>query len=757
MGREEPRRSSGTTCSNCGVSLLKDEGHIRCSDKDYCGTCFATSDTTQVDPSSDESSPWTVVDTLALLDAVAKVGVGSWDDVLARMRQAGADSEKEITPAQCRSRFMQLFIPGYTPRRGDFEVDYDDCAELLLADMEFNPSDRPEDTKIKADVLLAYNARLSLREEMKRYVVARQMVLQQPPCSASTGGGGVPAPPPVNAHTRAGQILSRLLRPVERFFDSKDDCEEFKQVLRQCEASVGTYESYGDPVDDSDDQHDVEHSGKGGMQERASVSGGDEAGRDDLKDREMTEETPMLNQKSGSEVSIHSMGSREEEPSAIRPFTPTVNGTWHSHFIQRTVTIKEKPLTLKELKSLVKTARLPSMRTSTKPTSYTFNSWAPLAIGGGLSYSLEVPSSPYTMDGGGAEEVSKIQKLCGLKKLRDIRTHYISVCKVRLSGMPRAFIDSESGLPTIRMEARSLIRPLRTDITIEFVYDRSEEAYGAFVAHALMLEEEYRNTRSVEKKGKKSVETTTPADSHVLQSRAEGYKALTDPCMLAVFQEALPGEGTVQQSSPPSPGSPPADDGDGRGESPNAVIDDSASGPAVRYSLAPGSSRASISEAEENAVVETPLVNYTRLPPLNLQTIGYDFFTRQGVPVKWMTGVDVSPRACIPFESESGEKMMFTPISAGIGGESINGRMMMYMVQYGATERSCRGLVEDYDVDDENEQTIIVREDKKILTELTKVVGTKKGGERKDIVMIPRVVPFYYPLKARQRRRSAVM
>ncbi|EER11310.1 hypothetical protein Pmar_PMAR027497 [Perkinsus marinus ATCC 50983] len=79
------------------------------------------------------------------------------------------------------------------------------------------------------------------------------------------------------------------------------------------------------------------------------------------------------------------------------------------------------------------------------------------------------------------------------------------------------------------MEARSLIRPLRTDITIEFVYDRSEEAYGAFVAHALMLEEEYRNTRSVEKKGKKSVETTTPADSHVLQSRAEGYKALTDP------------------------------------------------------------------------------------------------------------------------------------------------------------------------------------------------------------------------------------
>lgn len=40
------------------------------------------------------------------------------------------------------------------------------------------------------------------------------------------------------------------------------------------------------------------------------------------------------------------------------------------------------------------------------------------------------------------------------------------------------------------------------------------------------------------------------------------------------------------------------------------------------------------------------------------------------------------------------EKLYRGAVGAGIGGESINGRMMMYMVQYGATERSCRGLVE---------------------------------------------------------------
>mmetsp|Transcript_22628 Transcript_22628/g.18716 ORF Transcript_22628/g.18716 Transcript_22628/m.18716 type:complete len:114 (-) Transcript_22628:155-496(-) len=73
------------------------------------------------------------------------------------------------------------FIPGYTPRRGDFEVDYDDCAELLLADMEFQPDERKEDEKVKVDVLLAYNARLSLREQMKRYVVRREMIMQKPP------------------------------------------------------------------------------------------------------------------------------------------------------------------------------------------------------------------------------------------------------------------------------------------------------------------------------------------------------------------------------------------------------------------------------------------------------------------------------------------------------------------------------------------------------------------------------------------------
>jgi transcriptional adapter 2-alpha len=35
-------------------------------------------------------------------------------------------------------------IVGFMPKRGDFEVEYDNDAELLLAEMEFNDDDTAE-------------------------------------------------------------------------------------------------------------------------------------------------------------------------------------------------------------------------------------------------------------------------------------------------------------------------------------------------------------------------------------------------------------------------------------------------------------------------------------------------------------------------------------------------------------------------------------------------------------------------------------
>ena len=39
------------------------------------------------------------------------------------------------------------------PKRGDFDAEYDNDAELLLAEMEFKSNDTSEELKIKFDVL----------------------------------------------------------------------------------------------------------------------------------------------------------------------------------------------------------------------------------------------------------------------------------------------------------------------------------------------------------------------------------------------------------------------------------------------------------------------------------------------------------------------------------------------------------------------------------------------------------------------------
>lgn len=47
---------------------------------------------------------------------------------------------------------------GYMPLRGDFDVEHDNEAELLLADMELDPeADDPAELQLKLDVIDVYN------------------------------------------------------------------------------------------------------------------------------------------------------------------------------------------------------------------------------------------------------------------------------------------------------------------------------------------------------------------------------------------------------------------------------------------------------------------------------------------------------------------------------------------------------------------------------------------------------------------------
>lgn len=48
-------------------------------------------------------------------------------------------------------------VPGYMPLRGDFDVEHDNDAELLLADMEILPTDDPAEKQLKLMVIDVFN------------------------------------------------------------------------------------------------------------------------------------------------------------------------------------------------------------------------------------------------------------------------------------------------------------------------------------------------------------------------------------------------------------------------------------------------------------------------------------------------------------------------------------------------------------------------------------------------------------------------
>jgi transcriptional adapter 2-alpha len=67
-------------------------------------------------------------------------------------------------------------VVGYMPLRNEFDVEFDNEAELYLAELEFTPQDTEETLKIKEDMLLIYNRKLEEREKRKAFVVENQLL-----------------------------------------------------------------------------------------------------------------------------------------------------------------------------------------------------------------------------------------------------------------------------------------------------------------------------------------------------------------------------------------------------------------------------------------------------------------------------------------------------------------------------------------------------------------------------------------------------
>lgn len=67
-------------------------------------------------------------------------------------------------------------LAGFMPRRGDFDMEWDNEAENVLADMEFTANDTPQDRQLKIQIIEMYNAKLDERERRRQFLLSRGLV-----------------------------------------------------------------------------------------------------------------------------------------------------------------------------------------------------------------------------------------------------------------------------------------------------------------------------------------------------------------------------------------------------------------------------------------------------------------------------------------------------------------------------------------------------------------------------------------------------
>ncbi|KAJ1444334.1 hypothetical protein M885DRAFT_553219 [Pelagophyceae sp. CCMP2097] len=78
--------------------------------------------------------------------------------------------------AASRAALAGSALAGYMPLRGDFDVEHDNDAELLIADMELRADEAAGDRAVKRRVLEMYAQRLNDREARKRFVIDRGLL-----------------------------------------------------------------------------------------------------------------------------------------------------------------------------------------------------------------------------------------------------------------------------------------------------------------------------------------------------------------------------------------------------------------------------------------------------------------------------------------------------------------------------------------------------------------------------------------------------
>ena len=193
---------------------------------------------------------------LSLLDTTRKFSVGSWDEVATRINmgcrenceklllsvyhmwkeachqqfpeheiQLAADSlgeagrnTVEVNPANIPSHHVSDF-PGFLQNRFDFDIEYDDSAELILADIEITDEDSHDDVATKLSCLRAFTLRTRRREEVKLFAVTNNLVHPQNQLDSH------------RCRSREEVDMRCKLRPLQRFLKNNAEFDLLVQHL----------------------------------------------------------------------------------------------------------------------------------------------------------------------------------------------------------------------------------------------------------------------------------------------------------------------------------------------------------------------------------------------------------------------------------------------------------------------------------------------------------------------------------------------
>jgi transcriptional adapter 2-alpha len=106
------------------------------------------------------------------------------------------------------------------PLRGEFDVEYDNEAELLLAEMEFLEEDTKDEIQSKYSILEIYNRRLKEREKRKRFVIDRNILNLKKKFERE------------KLMSKTERKIQNMLKPYARFLEPSQ-FEELSQALCQ--------------------------------------------------------------------------------------------------------------------------------------------------------------------------------------------------------------------------------------------------------------------------------------------------------------------------------------------------------------------------------------------------------------------------------------------------------------------------------------------------------------------------------------------